>query len=217
MKRFSYDQLKGYGNDILDIFLPNMCLMCKIKSPLCVCKSCVHLNFKLNLMSLLAKSPLAACYALAPYEGVFKQCFHLLKFEGRRDIASFLHNQIVQSNILDAFQNDYMVLSVPSFWLNKLSRGYNPVELLFEKWIKEPGILIRKKWGLPSYLIGKKQREQQLKKAFEIVDVNTIQGKKVLLCDDLVTSQATLSRLAELLLSAGANEVIGLGLLAQAE
>lgn len=188
-------------------------MICKRKCKHCFCKECEATHFNLELKALEAKPPLDKCYSLALYEGAFQQCFQLLKFEGRKDIAIFFQKKIIQSEYLDSLSKEFLVVSVPSFWLNKLSRGYNPAELIFKPWLLQKQVLVRKNWGLPSYMLGKKRRQKQLKKAFCVQDKQVIQNKMILLCDDLVTTQSTLCEIASLLLDAGAKKVVGLGFL----
>ena len=179
---------------------------------MCYCDACSHLYFSFNLEVLKPKWPLTACYYLAPYEGSFKHIFQLLKFEGRSDCGMFLQQKLLQLDVMKQATANTLVLPVPSFWLNYVSRGYNPVEILFEPWLQQKNVLMRKKWGFPSYLLSKNQRIRQLKKAFKVIDPEIIQGKNILLCDDLVASQTTLSEIAKLLMEAGAKRVTGLAL-----
>ncbi len=108
-----------------------------------------------------------------------------------------------------------LVTSVPLSEKSKRKRGYNQAELLAEAFAERISLpyvrLLTKTYETKAQhtLIGA-QRSGNLLGVFEPA-VNTLMiGKKILICDDVKTTGATLNECAKTLLVAGAAEVVGI-------
>ena len=194
---------------LLDCFLPQICLACNKISKSLYCSSCFTTALILKKHYIKPKRPLKNLCVLSFYEGDVKQLLQKLKFDSREDCARLLRGAI-RPFVADFLKGVDLVLLMPSHPLRRASRGFNPVELLVE--IPKPfcdysSSLKRKKWGLPSYLLSKKRRQAQLKNAFEFLDASVIKDKKVLIIDDIVSSQATFQAAARCCLKSGASSV----------
>ena len=203
-----------YLRFFLDLFLPQVCLKCQKVSEALYCKACLPSAFFLQKHYIKAKKPLKRVCVLSFYEGEVKHLLQKLKFDAREDCAALLRTEI--SPFLNEFLLGFdVVFLMPSHWLRRSSRGFNPVECLFELpevYKKNSCLLLRKKWGLPSYFLSRKRRKIQLKEAFELLDEQVVMRKKVLIIDDIISSQATLQAAANCCLKAGALQVEALGL-----
>jgi ComF family protein len=71
----------------------------------------------------------------------------------------------------------------------------------------EKDILARKKWTAPQTGLGRKERLQNIKNAFAVKDTSKINGKKILLVDDVYTTGATANECAKVLLKGGSKQV----------
>ena len=95
-------------------------------------------------------------------------------------------------------------------------RGYNQVDLIFEKWMKRQGKtylpdgLKRIRTAQTQSLLSREERQQNTKGVFWINHNYDITGKKILIVDDIYTTGATMNAAAEELIRAGAKEVFGL-------
>lgn len=57
--------------------------------------------------------------------------------------------------------------------------------------------------------LGRRERELNIKNAFDVPERGRVEGKRVLICDDVVTSGYTLNECARALLASGASSVVG--------
>lgn len=91
-------------------------------------------------------------------------------------------------------------------------RGYNQAELFAERLAEYTGksflkpVEKRKETAAQKFL-GRADREKNLKGCFHVKDRKAVQGKRVLVVDDTMTTGATVAELAEALKRAGAAEV----------
>ncbi len=100
----------------------------------------------------------------------------------------------------------------------KRERGYNQSKILAEEISKTVSVplmskvLIRKKKTKDQTHLSPEERERNVKGAFVVRANLTLQGKKVILVDDVMTTGATLKECARVLTDAGADEVTGITL-----
>jgi ComF family protein len=97
---------------------------------------------------------------------------------------------------------------------NKSERGYNQAEVLakfISKEINKPfnnKILKKIKKDLSQHKLTYTERREAVKGAYDINFSNYIKGKTVLICDDVITSSATLNECSRILKQHGARKVI---------
>ena len=102
-----------------------------------------------------------------------------------------------------------IVLAVPLHWSKKQRRGYNQSEFLAEliaKSMKKPfesKAVKRVKKGKQQKQLNSIERHKNLKNAF-VADSKILQGKKVLLIDDIFTTGATVDNVSISLKKSGA-------------
>lgn len=109
-----------------------------------------------------------------------------------------------------------MVIPVPLSQKKQKERGYNQVDIIFQKWMTRQGWLympdglIRFRNTHTQSLLLKEERYKNIKGAFHIRPGVDVKGKQVLCVDDIYTTGATLSAIAHELHRAGAKKVMGL-------
>ena len=111
-------------------------------------------------------------------------------------------------------KDDFEVLSfVPIAFLRKMKRGYDQGDLLAEALGNELNVpavkTLRKIRNTPpqSGIKDVARRRANVLGAYRCVDAEAVRGKRVLLLDDVLTTGATASECARVLLTAGAKEV----------
>lgn len=204
-----------------EFIAPDCCIVCNIEG-VCLCQTCAA-------RALVTKKPSCVlCNALTPYgqvcrscrsqtklsgasiayryEGVTKELIKRLKYHQQRSIARYFGALL----ILPAYQFD-MVSFVPSDGRARRARGYNQAELLAKQFAKTQGLplratLLRKKHARQVDL-GRQQRLKMIQGNF--VTRTVVQGKSILLVDDVVTTGATMRECAKTLKVAGAARVWG--------
>ena len=105
-----------------------------------------------------------------------------------------------------------IIVPVPLSKERLKSRGYNQALLLAKELSAVNGItvgdaLVRVKKTTPQKNMAQKQRQENLKNAFRVADVEIIKGKRVLLVDDVYTTGATAAECTRMLKKAGAIDV----------
>jgi ComF family protein len=110
------------------------------------------------------------------------------------------------------------VIPVPLHFLKRHARGFNQSELLARELTARVGrslqlnALIRRRWTRAQAGLGKEKRKGNVKNAFMVKCSEVVQGRHVLLVDDVCTTGATLESCAQALKDAGAKSVNALTL-----
>jgi ComF family protein len=113
-----------------------------------------------------------------------------------------------------------LCIPVPLHWTRLFMRTYNQAALLargiskLKGWAYSPSLLIRKRRTPSQGHLSKKDRIKNVSRAFQVSQSKSsqIEGKTILLVDDVFTTGATLNACSKVLLSAGAREVHALTL-----
>lgn len=147
------------------------------------------------------------------YEGNVRRSILRFKFRNARSYAG-AYGRILAMKLLNEYPEGFDVLTwVPVSRLRKLRRGYDQVELLAQSVGRELGIspvsTLRKiRNNRPqSRLKDPAARRANVLGAYRSVDGASVQGKRVLLLDDVLTTGATAGECARVLRCAGAKEV----------
>ena len=112
-------------------------------------------------------------------------------------------------------RGEKVIIPIPLNNRKELERGFNQSREIAEIISSYFGIplaqnfLVRKKYTLPQINLKLKQRSENIKNAFELLPDNEIQGKTILLIDDVTTSGATLNEAAKVLRENGVKEIWG--------
>jgi ComF family protein len=152
--------------------------------------------------------------ALWYYSGSVRKSLLRFKFGNRRSYAQ-VYGRLLAMKLLREYPDGFDILTwTPISRLRRLRRGYDQVELLAQAVGNELGIepiptLVKVRNNPPQSTIqGFAQRKANVLGAYRPVDPDRFRGKRVLLLDDIITSGATVSEAARVLLTAGANEVV---------
>lgn len=211
---------------LLKIFYPNRCIACgKINHLRGFCKTCEGKVFKSRKGSCPkcgGRRGNCDCdtYSLsfdgfcAPYyyKGAVRQAVLNLKFYSRPDAAPFLAQKIAEK-ILDEYAGIPfdIICAVPMSEEGMRSRGYNQSELLCKEVAEILNIpisastLVKIKNTKTQHTLDKKERFLNVKGAYS--SLGGLEGKCVLLIDDIKTTGATLSECALVLKQGGASGV----------
>jgi ComF family protein len=115
-----------------------------------------------------------------------------------------------------------LVVPIPMFWVRKLRHGINSPEILAE-WVAQAAhaparnrVLVRKRNTIRQMELPPRERFRNLRNAFRLRLGYDLQGARVLLVDDVLTTGATCSAAAETLKRAGAG-FVAVAVLARAE
>ena len=151
--------------------------------------------------------------ALWYYKDNVRDSIHRFKFGNRRHYAES-YGRLLGLRLCDSIYAEADLITwVPVSTLRKLRRGYDQSKLLADALGKElslPVVKVLKKirHTPPQSNLGQApQRRANVLNAYRIIDPKLVVGKRILLLDDVVTTGATASECARVLLTAGAKEI----------
>jgi ComF family protein len=148
-----------------------------------------------------------AAYSFGAYEGVLRELIHLYKYGRVKTLAWPLSGLLAQALPRDeAFD---AAVPVPLYWRRRLQRGFNQAELLARGLSRRTGIPVVRALGrrrpTPAQAgLSNSARRQNVSQAFR---ARNVQGKRILLIDDVMTTGATAASCAAALKQAGARRV----------
>ncbi len=154
----------------------------------------------------------------APYIGDLRKLIHRLKYDGDRmlapDLAAIMLNGWRMGSIF-LNQKKPILVPVPLHWRKGLERGFNQAELLAHEASKILDIplinraLKRRRATTPQQSLEKSERFKNVSDAFE-GDPAKLEGRAVVIIDDVCTSGATLAECVRELVRCGATQVVAL-------
>ena len=200
---------------ILTLLFPPKCVLCKdvlSKEETDFCHNCRQSAPEFG-KSNLRFSFVAGWTAVWYYRDTVRGSVLRYKFSGRRCYAP-TYGQVLAMKLQKEHMADFDILTwVPIAPLRRLRRGYDQVELLAESVGQELNIqpvkTLQKIRNTPpqSRIRDAARRRANVLAAYRAVDPESFRGKRVLLLDDIITTGATVSECARVLLTAGAKEV----------
>jgi ComF family protein len=209
--------LRLLSNDFLSLFYPHLCVACGDRVPPrqeIICVHCLaslpktsHHHDKENDFTdkFIGRVPLQAAAAYLYFnKGTRTQrLVHQLKYEGRRDIGLRLGRSF--GNLLAAsphFGGVDLVLPVPLHPLRLRARGYNQSEMIALGIAEALGktcpskLLVRSRYTETQTKKSRAERFGNVENAFALPLPGQLQGRHVLLVDDVLTTGATLEACA---------------------
>lgn len=156
----------------------------------------------------------AAC-CFGAYEGVLRELIHLYKYGRMRPLAGPLSDMLAAA--LPRDEGFDAVVAMPLHWRRRWERGFNQAELLARATARRCGVPLvkavrRLRATAPQAGLSNAQRRKNVAGAFRPLPGRPLEGKRVLLVDDVMTTGATASACAAALKRAGARRVTLLAL-----
>lgn len=147
-----------------------------------------------------------------PYLGGYRETIHRYKFQGEWGLSKPLARLMAQAVWENRLTFDAVVY-VPLSRKGRMRRGYDQSRLLAKETAKILGVplldaLEKTRETGAQHQLSKKEREKNIRGAYRAR--RTVQGRSVLLVDDIVTTGATMLECAQALYHAGAARVQGL-------
>ena len=232
--RVIWKQSRGVLQQLLDILFPVHCAGCQrtgrvlcpdciaqiqlLPSPFCefcgtplstygVCKNCQY-----HLPKLSGQR------AVSLYQEPLRGCIHGLKYDGNTRLAEPLGLLLAQAYRRYGMQAD-MLIPVPLHSERQRQRGFNHASLLAEVCSAHLGvhmndsILVRHRATVAQVDLHPRERYQNVAGAFACSSSSAnsvLNGRRIVIIDDVSTTSATLEACATPLFAAGAKEIWGL-------
>ena len=200
---------------ILNLLYPPRCVLCRKllkKEETDLCASCrIEAPFFPDTKRQLQF--LDSFAAVWYYESSVRGSLLRFKFRGARGYAAS-YGRLLAMRLLEQYPEGFDVLTwIPVSRLRKLRRGYDQVELLAKAVGREldmvPVPVLKKVRHnrQQSRITEPAQRRANVLGVYRVTNPDVIQGKRILLLDDILTTGATASEAGRVLLTAGAKEV----------
>jgi ComF family protein len=206
------------ATSLLDMALPPACAGCSDEG-VALCRTCRRaLDARLSLppgvpIGLPAAMPawIAQLEWCAPFSGVVRAALHQLKYAGERRLTGPLA-EAVAARWRAAAAGGELLVPVPVHAERARRRGYDQAVLLaaeVSRRLEMPWLaaLERTRNTAPQFDLGRRARRTNVAGAFALVgptQAARINGRWVVLVDDVVTTGSTLAACAEALHGAGA-------------
>jgi len=165
--------------------------------------------------------PFARAVAYGSYEGGLRELIHLLKYGGVRPAANVLGRMLAEAvaTLEPVFgQGPVAVIPVPLHKTKQRQRGFNQAELIARAALKlhptaperltlAADALRRQRETQSQIGLTNHQRRENMRGAFAVTRADEVNGRQVLLVDDVYTTGTTASECARVLRRAGASQV----------
>ena len=200
---------------LFEIFFPPKCVLCKKvleAEETDLCKDCRE-NLPEYPSHKIKLSFLAQWTGLWYYKENVRESILRYKFYGRRSYAVSYGRLLAMKLQKDGWDDADLITWVPISRLRKRIRGYDQSELLARAVAEELGLTLvptlRKiRHTKPQSTMGNAaHRRANILGAFTVIDPALVRKQRILLLDDILTTGATASECARMLLTAGAKEV----------
>lgn len=149
--------------------------------------------------------------AAVQYSGVVREAIHRYKYNHHLWFERFLARLLCESAAPQICPAEYdLIVPIPLHWTRRLERSFNQAERLARSLSRTTGVplhnrLLRRKHRTETQTrLGRSERAKNMKRAFDFRSQAPLQNARVVLVDDVVTTGATASACAKVLMDNGA-------------
>ena len=199
----------------------SFCYICKDESKdleYSLCWECRSRIEEIHQQSKFKNTYIDKCHSSLFYNNFIRDFIHKFKFEDKSYLYKPFSEYMIQTIRKYDLEDFDIVVPVPIHWRKESIRGYNQAYLLAKPIamaINTPIIknsLVKSTWTKEQNTLSAYERKKNLLGSFKVKKREKIQGKRILLVDDIITTGSTIKICSEVLVEAGAKEVTALTL-----
>lgn len=229
--------IKEYAAGLVHLVFPKTCLACSqvlLSSEKTVCYNCIsklepsrYSNFTSNEIVHIFDGNVRIHLATAGFryhkEGLLQQLIFQLKYHSHKEIGDILGYDMGYELRNTAFQTVDYLIPVPLHPKKQRKRGYNQSEYIARgigKGLEKEtliDVLKRKDNTVSQTQKNRLERFENVENVFIVTNSSKIEGKHILLIDDVVTTGSTLMSCVNALYNATQNITISIACLAKAD
>ncbi len=229
--------LRSFSHSVVDVIYPPQCIGCRsaVANISTLCAPCwtslkfierpycerLGTPFSVDLGgSLLSPEAIAdppvfdRARSVLMYDGLGRALVHKFKYWDRHDLALAMARMMALAG-RDLVADADLIIPVPLHWTRLMSRRFNQAALLASTLSKitgktyDPNILKRKKKTKPQYGLTRSERQINLQGALAVDKIlyHKLEGKRILLIDDVMTTSSTANAASRALIKAKASHV----------
>lgn len=206
--------MKSFLLDLLDWIYKKKCYFCKrSKESVKMCSDCfdeleflpVQVNRKFKGVNI---------YCAGVYSKNLQKLIRGLKYHGQRELAYYLAKFMYEYWKRLDLGDDFQIVPVPIFPKREKKRKYNHMDLVAGELAKLGDLVVntdtikRTKDTKPQYKLNKSQRMENLSNAFSVDKSKLIEGKKLLIIDDICTTGSTFEEMIKEFNNAGIYDIV---------
>lgn len=209
---------------VFGVLAPNLCIVCG-REGYVMCGECLRTagepvvprcagchkisdNFK-TCSACRSWLKVESIYVATVYEGIYEQLIKSYKFDVKRQAAEPIAT--IMSEVFSNNSDSVVLCPVPTAPMRIRERGFDHTKLLARQVGRITGAevvnLLKRRTNVRQLGSSRSQRLKQMEQEFYTDRSSMVEGKDILLVDDVVTTGATLSAAAKILKSAGAKRV----------
>ena len=201
---------------VLDIIFPPKCGFCGKINKEYLCKKCeLKLDYlkKDKIRKMLNEAFSYLLYGYEYKEEIRKKILDF-KFSDKPELANtFVKLLLNNKNICGFIENYDIMIPVPMYKKKQIMRGYNQTELIAKRIAENlhldyaEDVLTKIKNTETQSNLDAKDRQNNVKNAYECKNMKKIYEKKVILFDDIFTTGSTAAECSKQLRIAGSKEI----------
>lgn len=177
------------------------------------CSLCFQSVWHPRIIDGSRRNHLDGCYALTDYRGCIRRVLQQIKYERKFQYEAACLYLLSRFPWMRDIQLDIAV-PVPLSLIRLQKRGYNQSEFIFRSWAETFTVwsdaLQRRRATQSQWTLSRPERAKNVADGFSVKYGVRIQGKSILLVDDIYTTGATMESCAHALKKIGAARVTGL-------
>jgi ComF family protein len=151
--------------------------------------------------------PFGKIVALAPFRDPLRTVVHEMKFHHRWPVAEILADRMLaQQRVRNLLDETDLLVPIPLHWSRQIQRGYNQSDTLARRLARHRRqlrvlrpIVRLKNTPAQTTVHSRADRDTNLRFAFGLVNAKPIQGARVTLVDDVMTTGSTLKAAARVI------------------
>jgi ComF family protein len=198
-----------------------LCSICgeRLESPFAFAAQPVESSEALCGLCRRLEPPYIKATAYGSYESGLRELIHLLKYNQVRPAANVLGRMLAEAieDLQPLFAgSEVLVVPVPLHSSKLRQRGFNQSELIARAALKlkpsarfqlSAGSLERRRETKSQIGLSRHQRRENMRGAFAVAKPDEVNGREILVVDDVFTTGTTVSECARVLRRAGASKV----------
>jgi ComF family protein len=200
-------EVNSFLNSFFSWLYPSRCGLCSVLGELAICHSCLQEFLPVDSVSSASDDgPLRLSATLFHYGGRPGQAVRRLKYSRATVLGAPMASLMAEGIARLGLSQYDLVVPIPIHWSRRCTRGFNQADVLASNLENvDRNALIRVRRTKPQARLSREDRMQNLVGAFRAR--GRLDGKSILLVDDVLTSGETARECAKALVQAGAKEV----------